>query len=325
MSDEGAGPQVANPHQHSLLELSVQKLQEEQAKHGIEPRLLRFVLINNAIKALQANLMDADNSFSLFRDPSTNHFLTNTLNHGHLSSPPSPAKVAKLDVEHFPTDSPLTGNSASFPALGCNEFGDDNIEYTPPTPLISGSEEVWLRGPSSSCKRNETRPDGDYKRKRPRNLTLDQLHTETDEEEEGEFPSPSPSSSPSTESSSLSPIDFAKVDVSLYDFDARTNLMFPPVPESTTRLPSGLSCSRQAQPFVCTPEPELEPPEGAGQEEDEDPPIAIEPAPEGTELSNGNSGHTSSSSSSVSSLSPEGFDGFDDSHEIDRIVSLLMT
>ena len=309
-------------HQQTLLDLSVQKLQEEQIKHGIEPRLLRFVLINNAIKSLQSHLMimnnDNDDDFIILTNSCNDSFLSNTLNHGLLSSPSSPltpAKVPKMDTDHFISNSPLVSNN-SLSTLGCSEVDNDNYNSSPiPSEQSKDS--------SLNCKRNNdlksliTNSDSEEcQRKRPRPLTIDQL-PQPDEPDE-DFPSPT---SESSSSSSLSPIDFAKVDVSLYDFDARTNLGFPQVIETPRHLstPSGLSCSRQAQTITSSTKLEHldETQEDDDRLEDDD---AINDNNDDSHMTMS----SSSGSSSVNSLSPEGFDNFDDTHEIDRIVSLLM-
>lgn len=275
-------------HQQALLNISVHKLQEEQVKHGIESRLLRFVLINNAIKVLQAHIISAednsDDSFTLFRSLSSSDvFLSNTRSHGVLSFPPpspspptpNPAKITKFEIDHTSSDSPLA-NSCSFPNLGCSEAEDNVAGACTP-------DEVRLKGAASSpgsCCNGSISSLGplsnemddianECKKKRPRTLTItidDQLPSlqPSPFDDCDHFLSPSPpgpSSSPTTptsseHSSSLSPIDFAKVDVSLYDFDAHTNLVFPPVtpdtipPHPHTTAPSRLSCSLQAQSFT---------------------------------------------------------------------------
>ncbi len=302
-------------HQQTLLDMSVQKLQEEQVKHGIEPRLLRFVLINNAIKSLQSHLMitnDTDDEFVILTNSSNDLFLSNTINHGLFSSssPLTPAKVPKMDTDHFLTNSPLI--TVSSPSLGCTELDTSPVPPTSPAPSISPTSSEPIKENSLNCKRNNelrsliTSSDSlEHQRKRPRLLTLDQL--QQPEESDVDFPSPT--------SESLSPIDFAKVDVSLYDFDARTNLVFPQVTEpqsrhTTTNTPSGLSCSLQAQTIATSTKLEH-----IDQQTDDIDNSNDDIAPATS---------TSSSRSTSSSLSPEGFDNFDDTHEIDRIVSLLM-
>ena len=95
--------------QQSLFDLSILKLQQEQLRHGVEPRLLRFVLINNALRALQGHMFffgdEDDFSFDSAPDRcggTTESFLSNTFKDGGLpttpTSPPTPVKVIKLET-----------------------------------------------------------------------------------------------------------------------------------------------------------------------------------------------------------------------------------
>jgi len=101
--------------QQTLFDLSILKLQQEQVRHGVEPRLLRFVLINNALRALQNHMMrlDIDDSQGPLDCDGSSPFLCNTFKDGGLSStpltPPTPVKVLKLDT--FSDQSPLIASS----------------------------------------------------------------------------------------------------------------------------------------------------------------------------------------------------------------------
>ena len=337
-------------HQQSLLELSIHKLQDEQAKHGIEPRLLRFVLINNAMRALQSHLIALENEdFTQFRSSVTEQFLSNTLSHGLLSSPPSPptpVKVAKLDNDHFPSSSPLASNSCSFPTLGCQEVEDtpDHRCYPIHPPSPPSEDHRVSETISRSCKRGrsvdsspleleeEDATSDEFKRKRPRPL---QLSLDEDELGISAMSNDEDFLSPSDSTSSLSPIDFAKVDVSLYDFDARTNLAFPQVVETPRppSTPSSLSCSMQAQAFISSPKLEHLDEEEEVDDNEEDETTSEEDPTSGSSCSgdppttlndSGTVTNSSASNSSSLSITPDGVDNFDDTHEIDRIVSLLM-
>ena len=99
--------------QQSLFDTSVLKLQQEHMRHGVEPRLLRFVLINNALKLLQMHtlrLEEEDALGSLDYDGTSNRFFSNTFKHGHPSptplSPLTPVKSLKLEST-FGDQSPL--------------------------------------------------------------------------------------------------------------------------------------------------------------------------------------------------------------------------
>ncbi len=104
--------------QQSLFDASIIKLQHEQLRHNrVEPRLLRFVLINNALRALQGHMLhveDEDNLVGMadgFLSDSSDVFFYNTFKDGSLSplpvSPPAPVKIMKLDGNGFGDQSPL--------------------------------------------------------------------------------------------------------------------------------------------------------------------------------------------------------------------------
>ncbi len=89
--------------QRNLFELTVGKLQKEQLRPGMEPRLLRFVLINNALRTLQYHMMKSDEPplpLMEEQDEIVESFLCNTFKDGGLSlspqSPPTPIKVKTL-------------------------------------------------------------------------------------------------------------------------------------------------------------------------------------------------------------------------------------
>ena len=93
--------------QQSLFDVSIIKLQHEQLRHGVEPRLLRFVLINNALRCLQGHMLHIESEDALMevtgevRCESSDLFFYNTFKNGSLSPlpiiPPTPVKMMKLD------------------------------------------------------------------------------------------------------------------------------------------------------------------------------------------------------------------------------------
>ena len=118
--------------QQSLFDVSIIKLQHEQLRHGVEPRLLRFVLINNALRSLQGHMLHVDDEVNFIGLPgsgdgdggeeepgengsvpseSSDVFFYNTFKNGSLSSiplsPPTPVKVMKLDTNANSDQSPL--------------------------------------------------------------------------------------------------------------------------------------------------------------------------------------------------------------------------
>ena len=294
--------------QQILLDLSIHKLQQEQVKYGIEPRLLRFVLINNALRSLQAHVLSqmagGGNGVMLLGDhePDSELFLNNTFKHGILSipaSPPTPVKVMNIDTDNSLSSPPAATTSStpltngSLPHLGTIESQREHLE-TMPLAEESESDSKMVAG----CKRtlaarlgidlDEDECGIASKRLRPRSLSLP----------ENLMNGTSSNDLLSDEPTPLSPIDFAKVDVSLYDFDARATLTFPPVAETPrSPPPSSLSCSLHAYTGDSTP---------------------IDPT----------SGGSSSSSSAGDSpthlsLSPDSSE-VDTLDDIDRIVNLLM-
>lgn len=313
--------------QQSLLELSVHKLQEEQAKYGIEPRLLRFVLINNALRALQMHMMrfDVSDEFGLFDNQSQDSFLVNTFSHGLISSPvspPTPVKVPRLDSSPFSSNSPLL-NSCTIPSLGCTEVESEDFDIpllSPLSPFPLDDKPHTNEGLTAGKRSTETRPSlsedevlenetkkNKSKKIRPNSLPISSNHSSSPSSKTEDL-----SSDEST--SSLSPIDFANVDVSLYDFDARTALSFPPVAETPRNpTPSSLSISS------CALETYINPLESND--------TATESASASSSSgvsSGGTENGTGSSSNSSSPLSTD-LSEVDNLDEIDRIVSLLMT
>lgn len=150
--------------QHTLFDLSILKLQQEHLRHGVEPRLLRFVLINNALRTLQnhTNSFEDDNLvFECSEQDSeamcSNQFLCNTFKHGGLSltpvTPPTPAKVPRLDSP-FPDQSPLV---ASTPFQGgllddISEFGEASVNAAG-----VGSSPVVVQGACAASEPSNTK------------------------------------------------------------------------------------------------------------------------------------------------------------------------
>ena len=93
------------------------KLHQEHMRHGMEPRLMRFVLINNALKLLQMHMLrleEEDALGSLDYDGASHRFFTNTFSHGQPSPSPlsplsSPPKTLKLEQGQLMAISPFQG------------------------------------------------------------------------------------------------------------------------------------------------------------------------------------------------------------------------
>jgi hypothetical protein len=313
--------------QQSLLELSIHKLQEEQAKYGIEPRLLRFVLINNALKALQSHIMrfDMDNEFGLFENHTNDSFIVNTFSHGFLKcpvSPPTPVKAPRFDTSSFSSNhSPLL-NSCIIPSLGCPEIdpGDLDMSLFPPlSPFPFEEKSITDNPPSTGCKRprsssspaihpDETSPTKRMKHTPQKSSNRPKSINFSDSITNGPVTPNDSSSDESSSPSTLSPIDFSNVDVTLYDYDAKASLALPPAAETVRNpTPSSLSISS------CAMETFIKPIEFT---EDS---LYNNPSCSGT--TDANSSNSSNNNSTLSSDTSES----DNMDEIDRIVSLLMT
>lgn len=325
--------------QQCLLDLSIRKLQYEHVKHGIDPRLLRFVLINNALRTLQSHILHSvaikEEEPETFDPPQNDSFITNTFSHGFLTvpaTPPTPVKTARMDSSQESNSQTNSGSpllsSCSFPLLGFVEGEEENSDRfsTPlPSPLPQPLSPSQLREtavseavpPVAGKRKRNSRPhheDSPPKKHRPASLTFpesDAFHITNASVNGGEFLTDDPAPS-------LSPIDFAKVDVSLYDFDARATLSFSTMAETPrSPPPSSLaisSCSVQG--YITSPCPE-DSTDGSSSSGD----TPTESSSPVDSVSSG--GSSSSQSSSPLSLQSDGSD-VDPLDEIDRIVSLLM-
>lgn len=161
--------------QQMLFHRSLLKLHREQSHDG-GPRLLRFVLVNNALRALQDHMAELSEESSPKSDALRERFFCNTFVKGGTLSP--------------------------------------TLSMTPPTPVKLPRLEADLNW----HKERAVKKKADEKLSYPTSYsTLEQL-----------FPSSSLEGDPTT----LSPIDFTKVDPSLYDFDTPTNCVLPPGPNT---------------------------------------------------------------------------------------------
>ena len=265
--------------QQSLFDLSLLKLQQEQ-RHGVEPRLLRFILINNALRALQSHMLQLSEEESSNGDALSEHFFCNTfVKGGALSStlltPPTPVKLPRLESA-FSEQSPMVMAS---PSPSPSPFQDEEVgERGATLPEVEKRPSHSLAVVTQSCssvrldrsdpppaswpKEGAVKKEADEKLCRPASLhingtrlngsssvlytVLEQLSPSSSLEED----LTTPSSSLEEDLTTPSPIDFTKVDPSLYDFDTRTNLVLPsapPAPEGgCAGCSKAASCSMQA-------------------------------------------------------------------------------
>lgn len=117
-------------HQHTLFDMSMMKLHQEHMRNGMEPRLVRFVLINNALKLLQMHMLrleEGDALGSLDYDGSSSRFFSNTFRHGHptpLSPLASPTKSLKLEQSQLLVATPFqTGEECPEEEEGSRPMG----------------------------------------------------------------------------------------------------------------------------------------------------------------------------------------------------------
>jgi hypothetical protein len=235
--------------QQTLFDTSVMKLHQEHMRHGMEPRLMRFVLINNALKLLQMHMLrleEEDTLGSLDYDGASHRFFTNTFSHGQpspmsLSPLPSPAKTLKLEQSQLMAVSPfqagevclekeeegkqggIAGSEERRPSNGLatvNSLATVNQSYSGAHLGKHSAEEDTARGsqalPAKKPCQSPIRPSNGLT-----SAILDHLSLE---------PAANLDLTPSE--------DFAKVDTAMYDYD---------VPSGTSNSPSSSRpCTMQA-------------------------------------------------------------------------------
>ncbi len=267
--------------QRNLFELTVGKLQKEQLRPGMEPRLLRFVLINNALRTLQYHMMKSDEPplpLMEEQDEIVESFICNTFKDGGLSlspqSPPTPIKVKTLgsllsDLSPLVASTGVLDDSvdtADFGRLvesvgvvreegGACEAGDA---------VEGGEEKTVLRG----CLGKHSLSEEEFSSPKTKRLCSDNLEDiekiDTCKPINGVTPSingtllplvngihapldllppsglttsPFSDTDSEDESSTLSPIDFTKVDPTLYGFDLSADPSNSPILSPSSNLP----------------------------------------------------------------------------------------
>lgn len=248
-------------HQHTLFDLSMMKLHQEHMRNGMEPRFVRFVLINNALKLLQMHMLrleEEDALGSMDYDGSSSHFFTNTFQHGlprPLSPLASPTKTIKLDQNPLLVATPFQSGE---------ECEEEEGPRTPATPPMLTSEErrvglatvnslVTVNQSSSTTNNHLTRhssSSGEIEFQQSSTTSSPRrVCQETSSDTSGATSSPSSSSVPSPpilEHISLEPSpqldvtpsqDFAKVDTAIYDYD---------IPSGSASSSSARTCTMQA-------------------------------------------------------------------------------
>ena len=234
-------------HQHILFDTSMMKLHQEHMRNGMEPRLVRFVLINNALKLLQMHMLrleEEDALGSLDYDGCSSRFFSNTFRHGHptpLSPLATPTKSLKLEQSQLLVATPfqtgeecLEEEEGPRPAGGVVSTEERRVGLATVNSLAtvnqscssahigrhSGSEgEAGPRNPLAPPPKKACPEPGPSSNGVPSPAILEHLSLE---------PAPQLDLTPSP--------DFAKVDPAMYDYDLPGGSAPPP-----TRL-----CTMQA-------------------------------------------------------------------------------
>lgn len=238
--------------QQSLFDTSVMKLHQEHMRHGMEPRLVRFVLINNALKLLQMHMLrleEEDALGSLDYDGASNRFFSNTFKHGLPSPAPlsplaSSSKSLKLEQNELMAATPFQSGEESV----------DEEEGTRPGSVVSEERRPSnglatvnsLATVNQSCTethlgKRSIEEDASQESQAPPSKKACQDHDQSSETTTGlstVILDLSLESSSSNGHLDLTPSeDFAKVDPAMYDYD---------VPSGPTEPPSSRPCTMQA-------------------------------------------------------------------------------
>lgn len=246
--------------QQDLFKVSVAKLQQDYMRQGVEPRLLRYVLVNNAVHLLRCNMaasngleMETANGGDDAATSFSSHFTTNTFGSNSCPSVPSPCptpKCPKEEDKEVPSFDGSSDNAFSEPSLLCPQFtaalldrlgglmdeGEgqqpeceqiaSHVEVASDSSLQSASTTHCTGTPPESRNSLTTRPGEDS--------TTGRTHSKSDGSHTGccdEFEhAHSMYNEPQSEDSGLgesmdvpiSLLDFRSIDLSLYDYDAQT-------------------------------------------------------------------------------------------------------
>lgn len=259
--------------QRNLFELTVGKLQKEQLRAGMEPRLLRFVLINNALRTLQCHMMKHEEPpLTLVEngdESSTESFLCNTFKDGGLplspQSPPTPIKVKTLgsllsDLSPLVASTGILDDAADTADLGrlvesVGGVRDEGGGACEPTEEGTTTEDNGERTVLRRCLGKHSSSDTDFSLPKTKRLCEDTenscvaskplngttllplvngIHSPLELlPPPGHIASLSSDTESEDESSTLSPIDFTKIDASLYGYDlsadpSNSPILLPP-------------------------------------------------------------------------------------------------
>lgn len=245
--------------QQTLLDLSLGKLHQEQAQQ-IEPRLLKSVLITNAVRALQQHMIGASLSASSLEEPTSEekeedgvatNFIVNTFSSSDYcftpSSPIVPQKFPKLDSSFgcspLTLTQQVTDENFVYPSLPVTDqthdiFKSDLHPFFLHGHVDDGESSPSLLTESVSAKNQNLLPlngnnsvEGHCEASRSES-DLTKCGNETDSNFE-------------CMDTSLSPLDLKSIDPLLYDFDARS----PPMlanPSEMKQVSHFSSCSVEA-------------------------------------------------------------------------------
>ena len=243
--------------QKDLFKVSVAKLQQDCMRQGVEPRLLRYVLVNNALHLLQCNMATSVGpemeSASCDDDVATSyssHYTVNTFGtNSCLSVSPSPCPTPKCPKEEDKEVSSFDGSSnnafsdtsllspqftaALLDRLGglmdegegqqqeCEQIAS-HVEVASDTPLQSTSVTNTSTSPVSRNLLSSASPSEDSLTGRTASSSAGSC--EGLEHAHSMYNEPPSDDSGLGESMDvpISLLDFRSIDLSLYDYDAQT-------------------------------------------------------------------------------------------------------
>ena len=131
--EEEEGEVSVEQLQKDLFKVSVAKLQQDYMRQGVEPRLLRYVLVNNAVHLLRCNMaasggleMETAGGSEEAAASFSSHFTANTFGSNSCLSVPSPCPTPKCPKEEDKDDVPnfdgSCDNAFSESSLLCPQF-----------------------------------------------------------------------------------------------------------------------------------------------------------------------------------------------------------
>lgn len=130
LEEEEEGEASVEQLQKDLFKVSVAKLQQDCMRQGVEPRLLRYVLVNNAVHLLRCNMafssgLEMETANGDDNAVTSSHFTVNTFGSNSCPSGSSPCptpKCPKEEDKEVPSFDGSSDNDFSEPSLLCPQF-----------------------------------------------------------------------------------------------------------------------------------------------------------------------------------------------------------